>query len=207
MALNSISTLQKNRVYAPMILGLAIIVAIFVTRPAFSSYNDAKALLATTESELSQVDADLAKLLANKQKIEDPNSQLAKQVAKIAKEFDSAAILEAVMLNKYTTPTTALDMTKTVAIKDIRLDKGAKEPSGIHRGTVNLSLSAKDSAHIAEFLDYLTTHDQFAFSLNDITLPINTQKPATSTLVVGNSQPEEVSVSVTLGLYHYPDNK
>lgn len=204
MALNSISNLQKNRVYAPIIMGLAIIVAVFVTRPAFSSYNESKLLLSATETEISTVQAELDKIKENANKISDPNSPLAKQVTKIAKNFDSAAIIEAVMINPFTTANAVANANNSVTIKNIQLDKGSKEASGIYRGTVNITVSAQDVNAIARFLDFLSNHEQFAFALTDVNLPMNTNPAQTSAL---SGQKEETSVSVTLGLYYFPDNK
>lgn len=102
MAFNSISTSQKNRVYAPIVLGIAIFVAIFFTRPVFSGYTEAKALLATTESEVAKVQAERDVLRVNAEKISDPNSDLSKKVAKITREFNPSEIIETIMINRFT---------------------------------------------------------------------------------------------------------
>ncbi len=102
MAFNSISTLQKNRVYAPIILGIAICIAIFFTRPAFSGYTESKALLATAKSEVEKVQVERDALRANAEKISDPNSDLSKKVAKIARDFNPSEIIEAIMINRFT---------------------------------------------------------------------------------------------------------
>lgn len=196
MAFNSISTLQKNRQYAPIILGLTIFVAIFATRPAFSSYNDAKMLLSATETEISMVQSELNTLRANATKIADPDSELSKKVAKVARDFNPSEIIEAIMINRFTTKNALSAQNFSVVVKDIKIDKGVKEPSGLYRGTVNMTISAANVPAIASFLDYLTGLENFAFSLNDISLPLEIPANAPGT--------NELSVSVKLGLYYYP---
>ena len=99
MAFNSISTLQKNRVYAPMITGLAILVAVLVARPAFTAYSEAKMELLATETTLSEEQSKLSKLEAESAKLADENSELSKNVAKIAREFTPSEIFEVLLLD------------------------------------------------------------------------------------------------------------
>ena len=179
MAFNSISTLQKNRVYAPMITGLAILVAVLVARPAFTAYSEAQMELLATETTLSEEQSKLSKLEAESAKLADENSELSKNVAK----FTVASAVSG-----QTTP--------SVSVTDVVAQAGNKEPSGIYRGTVSLKVSAKSPELIAAYLDFLTSHPKFAFTLNDISLPINTQNPQTAAT--------ETTVDVTLGLYYYP---
>ncbi len=195
MAFNSISTLQKNRVYAPIILGIAICIAIFFTRPAFSGYTESKALLATAKSEVEKVQVERDALRANAEKISDPNSDLSKKVAKIARDFNPSEIIEAIMINRFTIKNELSPQSWAIVVKDIKLDKGSEEPNGLYRGTVDITISANNATNIVGFLDYLTTLDKFAFSLNDITLPLE---------IPVNTNAEELSVSVQLGLYYYP---
>lgn len=199
MAFDSISTLKKNRVYAPMITGLAIIVAIFVARPGFAAYNEAKLQLITTETTLSEQQAKLQKLENNANLIADANSELAKKVQKISKDFNTSEIMETIMINQFATLNATSGMTKPlVNITNITLDKGSKEPNGLYYGTANMTITAANAGSIATFLDYLTTNTPYAFNLSDITLPM-----ATGVAPTQNAS-NESSVSVTLGLYYYP---
>lgn len=181
-----------------MITGLAILIAILIAKPAFSSYNEAKLQLISTETALSSQQSKLQKLEQNAQLIADENSDLAKKVKKISKNFNTSEIMETIMINQFTTINATSGLSKPlINISNITLDKGSKEPNGLHYGTANMNISADNPATIASFLDYLTTQTPYAFSLNDITLPMNTGTSNTN-----NSG--ESSVSVTLGLYYYP---
>ena len=198
MAFNSISTLQKNRVYAPVITGLAILLAVLVARPAFTAYSEAKMELFATETTLSEQQSKLSKLEEESAKLADENSELSKNVAKITREFTPSEIFEVLLLdNKFTVASAVSGQTTpSVSVTDVVAQAGNKEPSGIYRGTVNLKVSAKNPEMIAAYLDFLTSHPKFAFTLNDISLPINTQNPQTAAT--------ETTVDVTLGLYYYP---
>lgn len=196
MAFDSMSTLKKNRVFAPVITGLAILLAVIFVRPMYASYSTAESELVAAKTALEQVKTQHDKLKAQEGKLADENSELAKTVKRIAKDFDSSEILKEVMINSHTTPNTASLNTKpSISISNITIDKGAKEPNGLYRGTVNMTISSDTSMQIAKFLDYLTKNSNFYFSLNSITLPEDTHAVAGA---------NTVSVPVTLGLYYYP---
>ena len=181
-----------------MITGLAILVAVLVARPAFTAYSEAQMELLATETTLSEEQSKLSKLEAESAKLADENSELSKNVAKIAREFTPSEIFEVLLLdNKFTVASAVSGQTTpSVSVTDVVAQAGNKEPSGIYRGTVNLKVSAKNPEMIAAYLDFLTSHPKFAFTLNDISLPINTQNPQTAAT--------ETTVDVTLGLYYYP---
>lgn len=196
MSFDSISTLNKNKIYAPIITGVAILVAIIAAAPAYSSYNEAGMELDTAKTALDKSKQELSKLRAQSDKIADPNSPLAQNVAKIAKEFNSSEILETIMVNNFTAPSAALaGLNSNIAIENITLDKGAKEPSGIYRGTVNMTVKAANPEMIMGYLDYLTSKTPYYFSLNTLNLPIDTNNTQSGA---------EVSIPVTLGMYYYP---
>lgn len=196
MAFENISNMQKNRVYAPFITGVAILLAVVVARPMYASYNEADTELTVAKTALQTTQAEHDKLQAQAAKIADPNSELAKNVKKIAQSFDASTILETVMINPFTTASAVSTATAPrISISDITLDKGAKEPSGIYRGSVNMTIKAQSADIVSAFLDYLTTNTNFYFSLNNISLPIDTHS---------EQQSGEISVPVTLGLYYYP---
>lgn len=198
MAFNSISTLKKNRVYAPMIVALAILFFIFLARPSFSAYNEAKMQLMTAETTLAEKQSTLEKLEKNAQLIADSNSDLAKKVQKIAQPFNTSDIIETVLINPHTTFTAASTALKPlVNVTNVAIDKGTKQPNGLNYGTVNMTVTSSSVTNIATFLDYLTGQTKYAFYLNDITLPVTTGMPISHDI-------EEYSVSVALGLYYYP---
>lgn len=196
MAFQSLTTLQKNKVYAPIITGVAIIVAIAATVPTYNAYSEADLGLISAEQTRDEAQLKLNKMEAQAAKIADPSTPLAQNVAKISQDFDASKILETVMVNTFTTGNAAMAArTPMIAIENITLDKGDKEPSGIYRGTVNMTVKASSTDMLVKYLDYLTKNTNFYFSLNEISLPVEN---ATSNA--------EISLPVTLGVYYYPQN-
>lgn len=196
MAFQSLTTLQKNKVYAPIITGVAIIVAIAATMPAYNAYSEADLELITAENTRNETELKLKKLESQAAKIADSNTPLAQNVAKISQDFDTSKILETVMVNTFTTGNAALAArTPMIAIENITLDKGSKEPSGIYRGTVNMTVKASSTEMLVKYLDYLTKNTNFYFSLTEISLPVEN--------AASNA---EVSLPVRLGVYYYPQN-
>lgn len=61
--------------------------------------------------------------------------------------------------------------------------------------TVSLSLSADTPDQIVDYLTYLTTESAFAFTIDNISLPLDTGNIAASTT--------GISLSITLGVYYY----
>lgn len=134
MSFDSITTLNKNKIYAPIITGVAILVAIMAAAPAYSSFNESSLELTSVEATRDTAQVNLAKLQSQSEKIADPNSTLSQNVTKIAKDFNSSEIIEAVMVNNFTIPSAAsMAGTPSISIENITLDKGSKESSGIYR--------------------------------------------------------------------------
>lgn len=193
MAFESVSTLKKNRVYAPIITGLAILAAILIAKPAFSAYSNA-------QTELATVKATQEKTLAKEKKLQDvyknagTGSTLATQIQKINKDFVESEIMQAILLNTFTVASSVSTNAAPIVVNQVTLDKGNKLPNGIYYGKATLNLVGQSTDSIVDYLTYLTTVTPFAFTLSDITLPIDTAPTDTS---------KEVTTPVTLGIYYY----
>lgn len=201
--MDSLSNLKKNKVYAPVITGVAILVAILLASPMYSQYQESVSQHESVEADRDTKQLKLDKLRAQAAKLKDEASPLAQSVAKISKDFNNSEIIEAVMINPFTAPSSgALQRSPTISIENISLNKGNKEPSGIYRGTITMTIKGTSAEIIMTYLDYLTKNTKYYFALNSINLPVDTN--TTAAAVAGQVAPKEVSVPVTLGLYYYP---
>ncbi len=192
MALESISTLKKNRVYAPIILGIAIFLLVFATRPLFSGYSNSTTELATVKQIAEEKQTEYDRLKAMEQAFQEGNDkELFDRVKKIEKDLVESDIFEEIMVNDYTNTS---GFSSKIRIGNVSVDKGSKNPSGLYRGSVNMSISASSVSDIIDYLTYLVKDTDFAFTLDSINLPIDTAAESTS---------GGVSLSVTLGIYYY----
>ncbi len=185
---------QKNRVYAPIIIGLSFLVIIFGLYPLYTSYVDTSVEIASMESikaeKTAKIDAikKMQALFAG-----TGSSDIKARVDKYKKKFNTSDIMETVMINKYTknSPLTP----PSINIGNIAIEPGHKLPSGLSLGTISLSLSADTPDQIVSYLTYLTMESPLAFTIDSISLPLDTANIAASTT--------GVSLSITLGVYYY----
>lgn len=197
MAFESFSSAKKHRVYAPIITGLAILLAIFLARPAFGAYSDAQTDLASAQKTLETTQAELAKFQSQQAKIAS-GSELSAQINKINKPFSELGIMQAIFLNNFTRPN-SLSNSSPVVVTNVSLDAGSELPNGIYFAKANVTIAAGNIQSVVDYLTHLTTNSPYAFTLNDINLPIDT-------LMQGQNQ-ETITVPVTLGIYYYPEKK
>ena len=187
------STLRKNRVYAPILFAVAILLLVFLARPLFVAYSDTQNQLQVTRSTLSEKEGEYQKILALEAQLQAGGSGATTELTqKIDTDFVESNILEAVMINDFTR-SSALGSPQIV-IQNISVDRGAKLPSGISRGSVNLSLTSSSVDTIVSYLTYLTTSTPYAFSLDTINLPLDTLQATTNT---------PIQLTVDLGVYYY----
>ena len=205
MSLNSLSTVQKNKTYAPIILGISILLAIFWAFPAFSSYSDASMSLLSVQNALSEKNKKIDEYAKLEHELKDENNTKNQLIKKISKDFEGSDILATVMLNNsYTQATGGVQVSPKITISQISLDRGDKLPNGVYQGKITMNLSAKDVDSVVDYLNYLTTLNNYAFSLSDITLPIDTRGITSLANLAGNTTQSNISLPVTLGVYYYP---
>lgn len=188
------NTIQKNRVYAPVIVGLSLLIIIFGLYPLYVSYTDTSiqisALEKTKAEKMSKIDA-IKKMQATF--AGSGSSDIKARVKKYQHPYNTSDIISAVMINKYTesSPLTPA----AIDISSINVDTGRKLPSGLSLATVALALSADTPDQIVDYLTYLTTESTHAFTIDSISLPLDTASIAPSTT--------GVSLALSLGVYYF----
>lgn len=195
MAFESTSTIQKNKTFAPIILGIAILLAFFWIFPTFSKYNDNSASLSNIESNLANKQAEFDKLKKIEADVQSENSPNSAFIKKISQDFVSTDILSAIMINNYTQPKLWVQAGAPIMITNISLDRWSALPIGIYQGKINMTITSNSVDSIVEYLSYLTNNTNFAFTINDITLPIDTLEI---------TEAKTISLPISLGLYYYP---
>lgn len=194
---NSSNIIQKNRVYAPVVVGIALLVIVFVLYPIYTKYVDASATIHALEITRSEKQTKVDEI-KNMQALFAPGNtknDLAQKVKKYSQSLDTATIMEQVMINKFTEGTKFNPA--PIRIASINVGKGAKLPSGLSLATTSLALSADSVDSIVDYLTYLTTDSPLAFTIDNISLPLDTNPTSSVTGTTG------VSLAITLGVYYY----
>ncbi len=185
---------QKNRVYAPIIIGVSLLVIIFGLYPLYTEFVDMSTKIGTMEKikaeKITKIDAikKMQALFAS-----TGSSDIKAQVDRYKNKFNPSDIMETVMVNNYTK--NSLLTPASINIANINIDAGHKLPSGLSLGTVGITLSADTPDQIIDYITYLTTESRLAFTIDSITLPLDTANIAPTTT--------GISLSITLGVYYY----
>ncbi len=188
------NTIKKNRVYAPIIIGITLFLVTLVLYPLYMSHVDATIEIAWLEKIKSEKQVKIDELKKMQALFASSGStDITQKVKKYNHTLDTSDIMEAVMLNHYTKESSLSPA--SINIGSISIDNGKKLPSGLSLATVSLSLSADTPDQIVSYLTYLTTDSQFAFTIDNITLPLDT--------VSLNPGTSGVSLSIMLGVYYY----
>lgn len=195
MSFQSLSTIQKNKTFAPIILALAILLTFLWIFPSFTSYSDNSTSLDNIEKNYSNKKNEFEKLKEIELEVQNESWKNASFIKKVSREFESASILSALMLNNYTQPKLGVQSNAPVTITNIALDRGSKLPSGIYQWKITMTINSNNIDNIVDYLTHVTTNTNFAFTLGDITLPIDT---------LDINETEKISLPITLGLYYYP---
>lgn len=187
---------RQNRVLAPIALAASIIIAVMVLRPLYLDYIEKSTLsrdtAKTLETKISERDA-LEKIQA--QFNSGATSDIMKRVEQLNKKFVVSDIMEAVMINDYTK--TTLSSWARISIGNISVNKWTKLPNGLSLGQVSVGVSGSDMYSVIDFITYLTTTSPYAFTIDSISLPIDTD---VTQALTNNGQ---YSLSLSLGLYYY----
>lgn len=101
---------RQNKVLAPVILAVSIILAVLVLRPFYTDMIEKSSILDRTQIELEGKTTYLDGLKKTQALIESGStSDLKKKVDQLGKKFDVPDIMQTVMLNDYTKPTLSTD--------------------------------------------------------------------------------------------------
>lgn len=188
------NTLQKNRVYAPIIIGLSMLLIILVLYPIYTTYVDTSIEISAIEKTKSEKEKKIGEIKAMQAMFAGSgSSEIKEKVKKYTHSFNTSDIMEAVMLNKFTRSTQLTPA--SIEIGTISIGKGTKLPSGLSLATVSVNVTGDTPDQIIEYITYLTTESNFAFTIDSISLPIDT---ASST-----ADAAKTSLSLSLGVYYY----
>ena len=184
---------NANRIYAPIVFAIALIIGIALLRPAYTSYMDARTEEAHNQQIQTNRQQQLDSLVALQASFSSSgSSDLTERVKKLNKKWDEAQVMSEVMLTDSTKGTEFSPA--PISITNIALDKGKRLPSGLSLGSVKLSLTGRGVDDVIDFLTYLTTDSGYVFTLDSISLPISA--PA-------QKETNGVSLSIDLGVYYY----
>jgi hypothetical protein len=192
--LDHISPSHKNTIYAPILVGVSLLLMIFALYPLYTSYRDQAVqiahqtdILAQKETEFKKI-SDMQALFAG-----SGSSDLKVKVKKYNHPLSTPDILQTVMVNTYTESNTL--NAALVEIGGISVSPAKKIPNGLSLSTVTFSATASTVDVITEYIDYLTQKSGLAFSLDSITLPLDT--------AAAPQDATPVTLSITLSVYGY----
>ena len=183
-----------NRIIAPICLGVALLIGILFLRPLYASYIEDTSILSSLEKNRETLTTEYDGLKAIKDNIWSAVSrERLDRIQKLAKKYDTSEIMSAVMLSDFTKD--SADATARITIGSITVGKGKKLPNGLSLGSVWVSLQWKTVADIIDFITYLTQQTEYAFTIDSISLPIDTAPEDTQIWSYG--------LSIVLGVYYY----
>ncbi len=189
-----ISSNTHNRIIAPICLGVALILGILFLRPLYASYIEDSSVLSSLEKNRMNLTTEYDGLMTIKHKIWSNISQERRdRIDKLEKKYDTSEIMSAVMLSDFTKDST--DGSARIVIGSINVWKWKKLPNGLSLGSVWVSIQWKTVADIIDFITSLTQQAGYVFTIDNISLPIDTA-------------PEDAPVwsyglSLSLGVYYY----
>ena len=122
------NTVQYNRVYAPMIIGLTILLVVLVLYPIYTTYIDKDIEINHLETQKSEKQSKLDKITAIQAIFAGTGTnEIKDRVKKYDHSYNTSDIMEAVMVNKFTKSTTLTPA--SINISSISIDKGKKLPN------------------------------------------------------------------------------
>jgi hypothetical protein len=167
------NTTKKNRVYAPMIIGISLFLITLVLYPLYTNYVDSSIEILVLEKSKAEKQKKIDEIKAIQLLFSGSgSSDMKSKVQKYNHAFDTSDIMEVVMVNKYTKASTLTP--SQINIGSISVDKGKKLPSGLSLATVSAVVSADTPDQIIDYITYLTTESAYAFTIDGISLPLDT---------------------------------
>lgn len=186
---------KRNRIIAPILIGIAIVLAVAVLKPAYSTYIEKQSLLTVTAGEKTKKTEQLVALKQLQAQFQSGvTSDFAKKIQKLDHKLSNTELMRAVMINDYTRPTGSQNA--AISISTIAVDKGVKLPNGLSLAHVNVGIQGNSLSDVVDFLTYLTKDSEYSFILDEISLPIDTAPDTTG--VAGG-----FGLALSLGVYYY----
>jgi hypothetical protein len=187
-------SLTENRIIAPIALGIAILVSILVTRPLYMSYIESSDKETKAMYQYEALSSEYEKLLSIKNNSSGGLSEVEKQkIEKISKNYDRSTVMETMLLSQHTRDTA--DTPASISIGSVTLSDPTKLPNGLMLTRASISLRGNTVDKIIDYITYLTTETPYAFTIEEISLPIDTAPEG--------EIPTGYSLSLSLGIYSY----
>jgi NH3-dependent NAD+ synthetase len=96
----------SSRIWAPVFLGVALLLALLVVKPLYSEYIDKSSTLALLVKQTEKTKSEYEALLKIKERTASGTSDdLSLRVKKLGKKWNTSDIMEIVMLSDFTRPT------------------------------------------------------------------------------------------------------
>jgi hypothetical protein len=166
-------SLTENRIIAPIALGIAILFAILVTRPLYINYIESSARETKMTSQYDALSGEYEKLLSISNSASGGLSEIEKKkIEKIGRKYDRSTVMETILLSQYTRDTP--EAPAPISISSLTLSDPTKLPNGLLLTRASISLKGNTVDAIIDYITYLTTETPYAFTIEDISLPIDT---------------------------------
>lgn len=188
------NTTRKNRVFAPIIIGLSLFLIVFMLYPMYISYIDTNITISNLEKSKAEKQKKIDEITAMQRIFTGSgSSEIKSKVQKYNHVYSTSDILESVMVNKFTK---ASEFTpSSINVGSISVDKWRKLPSGLSLANISVVVSADTPDMIIDYITYLTTESNFAFTIDSINLPLDTASAAQNN--------KWLSLSLSLWVYYY----
>lgn len=188
-------SLLNNRPIPPILIGIAIFLWVLFLKPLYETTIEKETTLSTLEKKFTQKEKDYNDILLIKEKWNSGTlNDISARVKKLGRKFNTSDIMQTVMLNDFTK--SSIGNPAHINISSISVDKGRKLPNGLSLGSVNIAIQATSVDDIVSYITYLTTASDFAFTLDNISLPIDTN-PGEGDVILW------YGLTLSLGVYHY----
>jgi hypothetical protein len=97
------SPATKNRIIAPITIGITLILGVILLRPMYYSYLENTTTFRSGEALLQEKNAELSLLLSIKNNASSGlTDDVKRRLEKIEKKFDTSEIMQVLLLNNYT---------------------------------------------------------------------------------------------------------
>lgn len=185
---------SQNRILAPICLGIALLCGIMILKPSYATYIENKSVISSLEKEQAKLTQEYESLKAIKDNIGSVLSpEKLERIQKLAKKYDTSDIMSTVLLNNFTKD--SANESALISISSISVSKWKKLPNGLSLGNVAISFQGKTIADIITFITYLAQSTDYVFTLDSISLPIDT---APESVMAGS-----YGMSIGLWVYYY----
>lgn len=94
---------KRNRVIAPILIGISIVIGVIALRPVYSSYIEKQAVLPVTETEKMKKTEQLVALKQLQAQFQTGGTtDMAKKIQKLDHKINTTELMRAVMINDFT---------------------------------------------------------------------------------------------------------